>query len=216
MAGGTAGAVPPAPPSVRVPTVSLLAEIIRHRRMTRDFTEEPVDPTAVRELLDLARRAPSAGFTQGVEFLVIDEPSELWAITLPAERRAEFPWPGLLRAPVIVVPLADEAAYRDRYGEPDKAATGLGTGEWTVPYWFVDAAFATQNLLLLVAEAGLGALFFGLFEQERRVLDRFGVPASVRAIGAVALGHPGPDDRPSHSAQRDRRDADAVVHWGHW
>lgn len=198
-----------------------LQEAIDRRRMVRSFTDEPVDPAVVDRVLANARRAPSAGNAQGSAFLVLEgaeQTGRFWDVSLPPERRATFAWPGLLRAPVIVLPLAEPGAYVARYAEPDKAATGLGAGEsaWPVAYWDVDTAFATMNLLLSVVDAGLGALFFGLFGRERQVLDAFGVPADRRAIGAVALGHPAGDDRPGRSSGRARRPEHEVVHRGRW
>ena len=38
--------------------------VVYKRRMMRNFTEEAVDPQAVDRILELARHAPSAGFTQ--------------------------------------------------------------------------------------------------------------------------------------------------------
>src|SRR5688572_18956209 len=115
--------------------------------MCRDFESRTVDPALVDRLLDAARRAPSAGHTQGVAFLVLDTPTDVarfWDVNLPAERRAAFSFPGLLRAPVIVVPCVSPAAYVTRYAEPDKTRTGLGTATdaWTVPYWWVDGGAA--------------------------------------------------------------------------
>ena len=132
-----------------------------------------------------------------------------WDLTLPAERRPGFAWPGLLVAPVLVVVLVDPGAYVARYAEPDKAATGLGrgAGEWTVPYWWVDAGAAIQDLLLGVVDAGLGACLFGLFRHEEAVLGAHGVPDGWRAAGTVALGHPPTDAdpaRPGPSAGRRR------------
>ena len=54
------------------------------------------------------------------------ETGSFWDAVSDAEWRAKPYWPGLLRAPVIIVPLTDEAAYRARYAEADKAAHGLG------------------------------------------------------------------------------------------
>jgi nitroreductase len=180
----------------------------------------PVDPATVDALLDGARRAPSAGNSQAVRFLVLDTPEAVagyWDLTLPAERRVGFAWPGLLVAPVLVVVLTDPGAYVARYGEPDKAATGLGEGAaaWSVPYWWVDAGAAVQDLLLGVVDAGLGACFFGLFRHEEAVLRAHGVPAGWRAVGTVALGHPAPD-RPGRSAGRDRLPLGEVVRRGRW
>jgi nitroreductase len=195
-------------------------DLVVRRRMVRAFTGEPVDPAVVDELLDLARRAPSAGNSQGTAFVVLDTPDAVagyWDRTLPAERRASFGWPSLLDAPVLVVAVCSPDAYVDRYAEADKAASGLGEGAaaWPVPYWFVDAGMAVEHLLLGAVDAGLGACLFGLFELEEEVLRALGVPAGWRAAGTIALGHPAPD-RPGLSADRPRRPLPEVVHRGRW
>lgn len=188
--------------------------------MVRAFGPDAVDPSVVDALLDGARRAPSAGNTQALRFLVLDTPEAVagyWDLTLPVERRPGFAWPGLLAAPVLVVVLVDPAAYVARYAEPDKAVTGLGqgVGEWAVPYWWVDAGAAIQDLLLGVVDAGLGACLFGLFRHEEAVLRAHGVPGGWRAAGTVALGHPAPS-RPGRSAGRPRPPLGEVVRRGRW
>ena len=194
-------------------------QAVTARRMVRAFTGEPVAPAAVDRILELARRAPSAGNADGLDFLVLEGPavSAYWDVTLPEPRRAEFAWPGLLAAPVVVVVWADPDAYARRYREPDKSRTRLGAGPevWPVPYWFVDAGAAVMTILCACADRGLGALFFGLFEHEAAVRGRFGVPEGLRAVGAVALGHPAPD-RPSSSLRRQRRPLAKAVHRGAW
>ncbi|MEZ5244393.1 MAG: nitroreductase family protein [Acidimicrobiales bacterium] len=196
------------------------AEVVRRRRMTRAFLPTAVAPETIDRLLDGARRSPSAGNTAAIEFLVLDEPASVdayWSTTLPDARRATFPWPQLLDAPVLVIPWVAPAAYVARYAEPDKARTGLGSSidDWTVPYWFVDGGAAVMSLLLGAEAEGLGALLFGLFEHEDAVRERFAVPADRRAVGAIAIGHRAPD-RPSASAGRPRPSLDAVVHRGTW
>lgn len=196
-------------------------EAVRARRMVRSFAEQPVDPALLDDLLELARRAPSAGNTQGWGFLVLDTPEDCaryWDTTLEPQRRVGFAWPGLLRAPVLVVPYGDPDAYVDRYAEPDKAATGLGEGmdAWPVPYWLVDAAFATMSLLLATVDAGLGACLFGQFHHESAVRDAFGVPHRMRAVGTVAIGHPDGGDRPGRSARRGRVPLEELVHRSRW
>jgi nitroreductase len=194
-----------------------LDQAIRRRRMTRSFDPAPIPRSEVIELLDLARRAPSAGFTQGLSFLVLDEPGSFWDLIGGRDWFATHE-PGLLSAPLLILPLADERAYTARYAEPDKAGHGLEAAErWPIPYWFTDCAMATQNLLLLAEDRGLGALFFGIFGDERALLSSLGVPDHVRPIGAVALGRRSATDRPSGSALTRRRlPLDAVVHWSRW
>lgn len=190
--------------------------------MRRSFDGRPIDAEVLRRVLDAARRAPSAGNSQGWELLVLSDEADrgrYWDLTLPEENRAGFPWPGLLRAPVLVLPLAHEGAYRARYAEPDKAGSGLGVGggsEWPVPYWLTDTAFGVMLMLLAAEDEGLGALFFGLFQAQEAVLAAFGVPEGLTPVGVVALGHPDGQDHQSASAQRGRRTVEDITHHGHW
>ncbi|HET9611069.1 MAG TPA: hypothetical protein VFP06_15780, partial [Acidimicrobiales bacterium] len=72
-----------------------------------------------------------------------------------------------------------------------------------------------HGLLLAAVDAGLGALLFGLFGHEAAVLAALGVPPGWRALGAVALGWPAPDE-PGRSAARPRPPLGRVIHRGGW
>jgi nitroreductase len=209
-----------------VPTggdAAALQRLVRRRRMVRSFADRPVGPPVLERLLDAARRGPSAGHAQGTDLLVLqddDARTRFWALALPEERRTGFAFPGLLRAPVLVVPLADEAAYRARYAEPDKVGSGLaalGADEpWPVPYWLTDTAMATMLLLLAAEAEDLGALFYAFPGDPSEVLAGFGVPDDRVPLGVVALGHPDGEDPPGRSAARARRAAQDVVHHDRW
>jgi len=187
--------------------------------MTRRFSGDPVDPTLIVELCDVARRAPSAGFSQGSHLLVVhgDLLAEFWTVS-GADTWFAPRFPELLQASVVVLALADETAYLGRYSQPDKVGRGLSEREsWTVPYWLTDTAMVVQNLLLLLEERGLGALYFGLGEEPARLMAHFGVPDHVRPIGAVAIGVRASHDRASGSGRPARRKPLAeVVHVGRW
>jgi len=187
--------------------------------MCRNFLDLPVAPDALERALALATHAPSAGNTQGWAFVVLEgaDTARFW------DHQSESAWlahpshPGLLNAPVIVLPLASHASYLERYSEPDKAAVGARrVSEWAVPYWLVDTAFATMLFLLGLAQEGLGALFFALRQPPGPLLNALGVPAGWEPLGAVALGWPSPDDEPSGSARRARKGVAEVVHRGRW
>lgn len=196
-------------------------QLVRARRMVRTFTDGPVPSSLVEDLIDLARRAPSAGNTQPWDFLVLegDDTARYWDTTMPdPAARERFRWQGLLAAPVLVVPYVRPVAYVERYAEPDKAAPGLGeeTASWPVPYWWVDGGAAVEHLLLGATAAGLGACLFGQFEHEHAVREAFGVPHDRRAVGTVALGWPARADEPGRSARRPRPPVADVVHRGRW
>ena len=194
--------------------------MVRARKMVRNYRPEPVEPALVDELLTLATKGPSAGNTWGTHFVVLEgeQTQRYWDLTLPQHKRPRFAWPGLLDAPVIVLPCGDASAYVQRYSEADKARTGLGDSAdaWSIPYWHIDTAMATMTLLHAATNAGLGALFFGVFDHEDAVCEALGIPESVRPIGAVALGWPGDTDRMSKSAKRGRPALDDIVHRGTW
>ena len=208
--------------------------------MCRNYLADPLAPGQLEATVDLARRAPSAGFTQGVAVVSLERPLQVsdaksdvqpqpqpqpdpveayWGVTLPPERRPEFPWPGLLNAPVLITLWVRPEAWVERYGRADKARSGLGGGEdaWPVPYWWVDAGAVVQNLLLVAEAEGLGALFFGMFEHEPAVAALLGVPEGWRGVGTVALGHPAPGGRrPSASAGGGRPPLDQQWHRNAW
>lgn len=201
------------------PRGSSIDSLIRRRRMTRRFAHDALDDGVLAEMLELARRAPSAGFSQGLTLLVLKGPSRtrFFEITGAAEWFAKTS-PGVLAAPVVVLVLADPNAYTARYAEGDKAGHGLeDAAMWPVPFWLTDAAMAAQNLLLLAEDRGLGALLFGIFQNAREALAELGVPEGIVGVAAIAIGHRAPDDAPSGSAlTRPRRSPGDVVRYDHW
>lgn len=192
-------------------------EALRRRRMVRNFTGEPLDRAVVERVAGAAFRAPAAGNTDALDVVVLDGAAteRYWSVTLadPA-RRARFRWQGLLAAPVLLVLVTRPAAYVERYAEADKARPGLGDSEagWPVPFWWVDAGMAAENVLLAAVAEGLGACLFGLFEHERAVLRALGVPDDRRGVATVALGRPAPDE-PGRSAGRGRSRS---LRWSEW
>jgi nitroreductase len=195
-------------------------DVVRHRRMVRDFTDEPVDRPVLEELLADATRIPSAGYSQGTAFVVLTDPAPrrlFWETTSGPEWRGESESAELTRAPVVILPLAHKQAYLDRYALPDKAHTPLSREEhWPAPYWDIDAGFGVMLILLGAVDAGLGALFFAIFEGERELMDALGVPAGYRPIGAIALGHPTAGVRSKPELRSGRRPRDEIVRWERW
>lgn len=193
--------------------------------MTRSFRAERVPKVVLDRVLDRARRVPSAGNSQGFDFVVLEGPqtARYWEATLSPEGREAFRWQGLLAAPVVITVWADPQAYLRRYSQPDKTKTGLGESldAWTTPYWLVDGAFAAMALQLAAIDEGLGVLFFGMFEHSEDVANALGVPNDRVPVGSIALGFPDPDvEEPGRSAHKDRRSFEgsvgSVVHRGGW
>ena len=176
--------------------------------------ERPVPRELIEDLLSLAVRAPSAGNTQGWQFVVLASPESrerFWAVSTD-DADEDDAWLRRLRtAPVLILCVSDKGAYLDRYAEPDKGWTDRDEAHWPTPYWHVDTGMAAMILLLAAQEAGLGACFFGVpAETMDAVRNEFDLTGPLWPVGVVSLGYPAPDVR-SPSLKRGRRPLADVV-----
>lgn len=196
-------------------------DVVRRRRMCRNYTGEPVDPAIVDLALDNATRAPSAGFSQGWAFLLLDTPADVaryWAATTDPGELPDAWLRGMVRAPVLIVPCSSKAAYLDRYAQPDKGWADRDEARWPMPYWHLDAAMASLLILQTATDHGLGSCFFGIPpEADAAVRATFAIPDTHDPIGAITMGHradaTGAKGSPS---RRSRSSLAEVVHRGGW
>jgi nitroreductase len=192
-------------------------DVVRRRRMIRTYDPtRPVPPEVVDALMENAVRAPSAGFSQGWGFLVLDRPEDVAGFrdaATPPEG-AEGWFAASFDAPVVIVPCANKDAYLDRYAEPDKGFVDRSDSWWPAPFWDIDTGFAALLVLLTAVNHGLGACFFGIpIDRIDAVRDRFAIPERFRPIGAITVGYAA--DPPRDLSQR-RRATNDVVHRGRW
>jgi nitroreductase len=192
-------------------------DVIHKRRMVRNFTADPVPAAALERILDAARHGPSAGFTQGQNFVVVTATATKQQIAqlCGEERYIQNGFdPFISGAPVLIVPCTNENAYHRRYQQPDKINKDGSEIEWPVPYWFMDVGCAVMLLLLAVVNEGLAAGFAGAHDLAalRALLD---IPDEVTPVGVIPIGHPAPDKR-SSSLKRGRRPHRDVIHQEKW
>jgi nitroreductase len=188
--------------------------------MIRRFDQRPVPPATIDEIIDLARRSPTAGFAQGVDFVVLDTAdaiADFWRFTADPE----FPPDpdDIANGPtVIVLPIADHRRYTARYSEDDKAPFGLQEADaWSVKFWDIDAGMAAMTVLLAAVDAGLGSWFFGIHANERAYLDHLGIPEDIRPVGVIGLGYRADDEvRTGSGSTRARRPLGEQIHRNRW
>jgi nitroreductase len=192
-------------------------DVIHKRRMVRNFTADPVPAAALDRILAAARRGPSAGFTQGQDFVVVTDSTAKHQIAqlCGEERYVQRGFaPVVFAAPVLIIPCTTENAYHRRYQQPDKINKDGTEIEWPVPYWFIDVGCAVMLLLLAVVNEGLTAGFAGAHDLTalRTLLN---IPDEVTPVGVIPIGRPAPD-KPSPSLKRGRRPQRDVVHQEKW
>jgi nitroreductase len=192
-------------------------DVVRKRRMIRNFTNEPVAPGSIERIVEAGQHAPSAGFSQGVVYVAVTDDAtrasiaeiagEAWYVRAGHE-------PFISRAPVHILICTSEQVYHDRYNEPDKKGKGQEEIGWPIPYWHTDAGASMMLLLLAAVNEGLGTAFVGVQDPSRlqALLD---IPDHYQPIGVLMVGHPA-QDKKSGSLKRGRRSLDDVLHWERW
>ena len=191
-------------------------EILRRRRMVRAYEPGPVPHEAIERIVRSTRRAPSAGFSQGLRCVVVTE----------AERRrrlakivGEESW--IANAPVLIVVCVREDDYHDRYREPDKlAVTGGVEVEWPIPFWYFDAGAAAMLILLAAIDEGYAAGLFGVtVETLPAFREELGLPEDVEITCCITVGTPAEEDEASALSSRlsrRRRALDELIRWERW
>jgi nitroreductase len=152
-------------------------EAICTRRSIRKYREGTIAPETLETILRAAMSAPSACNQQPWEFVIIDDPDILARV--PSELNEHAAMCAGAALAILVC--------------------GNTSRETCPGNWHLDCAAATQNLLLAVHEAGLGAVWTGVYPdaQLRRAFQAFfGLPEEVMPLALVPIGIP--DEQPEH------------------
>jgi nitroreductase len=184
--------------------------------MVHHFESRPLPAETLDGILESALHAPSAGFSQGLALVVLDDPEQIawfWKTT-----HGTVPADG---PPVIVLPIPDKRVYLERYRWPDKGGPdnprAVESG-WPVPhFWDTDVAMACMLMLLKAVDVGVGGWLFGMPEGQAEVLATLGVPEGLRPTGVLGFGYRASGERMEGSSVTiPRRSLHDVVHKARW
>ena len=165
-------------------------EAILSRRSIRCYTPQPVPEAVIKQLLEAAMSAPSAGNEQPWQFVVITDRRTLDEIP------GFHPYAEMVKEASVAILVCGDLRL-EKYKD----------------HWVQDCSAATQNLLLAAHANGLGAVWVGIYPTEDRILRMrklLGLPRHVIPLCLVPLGHPA-----ERAPRAERYDA-SRVHQNGW
>ncbi|WP_327675792.1 nicotinate-nucleotide--dimethylbenzimidazole phosphoribosyltransferase [Kitasatospora sp. NBC_00458] len=169
-------------------------QVIRERRDIRNgFRPDPIPHEVLIRVLEAAHTAPSVGYSQPWDFVVIrsaktrrrmhelaERQREAFADSLPKGRAKQFKEikiEAILETPVNIVVTAD----RTRGG---RHTLGRHTQPQMAPY---SAALAVENLWLAARAEGLGVGWVSFFDEEELVRE-LGLPEHLEVVAYLCVG----------------------------
>lgn len=169
-------------------------QAIAGRRSIRRYQETPVEPEKIKQLLNLARLAPSWKNLQCWRFLVLTDAARRGCVleVFPDENPGKK---ALATAPCLIVVCADPSE------------SGIENG---MEYFLADTAIAFDHLCLAAHGMGLGTCWMGWFNEEA-IKAALGIPQQIRVVGVTPLGYPDQEPKP-----RPRKELGEVAFLDNW
>jgi len=181
-----------------------LHELLSRRRSPRAYDTRPIEPAALRSLLEAARWAASSNNGQPWRFIVgeqgVDDAAFDRLLGTLGEKNARW----AQHAPVLILAVAKLHTYA---GREQHALYDLG--------------LAVGNMTTQATALGLALHQMGGFDLAR-AREEFDIPDGYEPVAVIAVGYPGnpallPDDlRERELAPRTRVDLDTFVYGSQW
>ncbi len=158
-----------------------LNEILTQRYSVRKYSDRPVEPEKLQQILQAASLAPSAVNRQPVRLILVQSPKGLENL----EQATSF-----YRAPLGIIVCADTTVAWTRELDWKNHAD-------------IDASIVTDHMMLKATELGLGTVWICRFDPGR-IRQDFALPEHWIPVNILAIGYPAQDSQPSakHTLRR--------------
>jgi nitroreductase len=165
-------------------------EAILSRRSIRKYTKEPVPESIVKEILEAAMSAPSAGNEQTWHFVIVNDRKILDEIP------KIHPYSQSVKTASVAVVVCGDLKL-----------------EVHKDFWVQDCSAATENILIAVQSKGMGAVWLGLHPIPERVKGMqklLKLPDHVLPLAVIPIGYPDEQKPPANRFNTSR------IHHNSW
>ncbi len=166
-----------------------LIKAIAGRRVVRDYTPEPIAEATIRQLIDIAVRAPSAVNRQPWGFTVVRNQALLDRISVDAKAHmlaTLAPGPDAEHFRALLV----DPTFHNFYHAPVLFLISAIVDD---PWFVEDCSLAAENMMLSTYGRGLGSCWIGFAQRYLSTPDGravLGLPAAWAPVAPIIVGHP--------------------------
>ena len=178
-----------------------MLDILNNHRSVRKYTNQKIDNTLLKELLEAAGRASTTGNMQ-LYSIVATTNDEIKKQLSPCH----FNQPAITQAPVVLTFCADFNRF-EKWCHQRNAEPGYDNFQsfFTAA---IDALLAAQNFCIAAESKGLGICYFGTTTYlTQQIIDILHLPKKVVPITTVTVGY-----ADGEAVRVDRLPLEAVVH----
>jgi len=168
-----------------------IKEAINSRKSIRKYQDKQIPEEIINELLNAARKAPSAKNVQSHKYFIVKDKN----IKDKLIKHKVFKQPFVNDAPLIIICCADPSQY----------PKGVDIDETSKNYAYIDLSIAASFLVLRAVELNLGTVFVAWIYRDK-IKKILNIPKHYIIPFVISVGYPAEDPE-----QKPRKDLGEIV-----
>lgn len=180
-------------------------EMIKERRSIRNFTDKKIDQELLKEVIEIARFAPSWANYQIARYTFVQDDAVIKRLAHDGVNDFVYNVGTLKNAKNVLV----LSFVKGKSGKIEKLDTGNGEFNYDVNgnVWEVfDAGIACQTFALAAHAKGLGSVIMGVINDEA-ISEIVGLPEDETVAALLVIGHP----EGEHPAPSPRKNPEEIM-----
>lgn len=166
-------------------------EAINLRKSIRKYKDKQISDEIINDLLEAARKAPSAKNVQSHKYFIVKDKS----VKNKLIEAGAFKQPFVNDAPLIIICCADPSLY-PKSTDIDETSTN---------YAYIDLSIAASFLVLRATELGLGTVFVAWIYRDK-IKKILNLPKNYIIPFVIPIGYPSEDPMP-----KPRKDLKEII-----